>query len=263
MLKKISIITPSFNQGEYIEDAIKSVIDQKNVLIEHIIIDGGSSDNTTEILKKYNHLKWVSEKDRGQTHALNKALELTTGDIIGWLNADDYYEKNIFEKVVNELKKKDVNFVYGNFNYVNKSKQIIRQRKVKNIFFLSKKIISKFICFVPSVTFFINKNDLKNIKFDERMEYTMDKDFFANLINNNLNPKKINLILSNFRLHGANKFEMKNDKLSKDFRYSEGIQIFNKYTKYKIPNNIIGKFIYSSFQKIIIILNYISNFFIK
>jgi glycosyltransferase involved in cell wall biosynthesis len=263
MLKKISIITPSFNQGEYIEDAIKSVIDQKNVLIEHIIIDGGSSDNTTEILKKYNHLKWVSEKDRGQTHALNKALELTTGDIIGWLNADDYYEKNIFEKVVNELKKKDVNFVYGNFNYVNKSKKIIKQRKVKNIFFLSKKIISKFICFIPSVTFFINKKDLKDIKLDERMEYTMDKDFFANLINNNLNPKKINLILSNFRLHGANKLEMKNDKLSKNFRYSEGIQIFNKYTKYKIPNNIIGKFIYSSFQKIIIILNYISNFFIK
>jgi len=263
MLKKISIITPSFNQGEYIEDNIKSVLHQKNVLVEHIIIDGGSTDKTLEIFKKYDHLKWVSEKDRGQTHALNKALELTTGDIVGWLNADDYYEKNIFEKVVNELKKKNVNFVYGNFNYVNKSKEIIKLQKTKKNFFLSKKIISKFICFIPSVTFFINKKDLKDIKLDERMEYTMDKDFFANLINNNLNPKKINLILSNFRLHGANKLEMKNDKLSKNFRYTEGIQIFNKYTKYKIPNNTMGKFIYSSIQKIIIILNYVSNFFIK
>ena len=76
MLKKFSIITPSFNQSEYLEDAIKSVINQKNVLIEHVIIDGGSSDKTTEILKKYNHLKWVSKKDRGQTHALNKALHI-------------------------------------------------------------------------------------------------------------------------------------------------------------------------------------------
>jgi glycosyltransferase involved in cell wall biosynthesis len=263
MLKKVSIITPSFNQCEYLEDAIKSVINQKNILIEHIIIDGGSSDNTTEILKKYDHLKWVSEKDRGQTHALNKALELTTGDIVGWLNADDYYEKNIFESIVNELEKKNINFVYGNFNYVNKSKEIIKKKKAKNVFFLSKKIISRFICFVPSVTFFINKNDLKNIKFDEKMEYTMDKDFFANLINNNLKPKKINLTISNFRLHGANKFEMKNDKISKNIRYCEGIQIFNKYTKYKIPNNLIGRLIYSSFQKIIMILNFISNFFIK
>ncbi len=91
----------------------------------------------------------------------------------------------------------------------------------------------------------------------------MDKDFFANLINNNLKPKKINLTISNFRLHGANKFEMKNDKISKNIRYCEGIQIFNKYTKYKIPNNLIGRLIYSSFQKIIMILNFISNFFIK
>ena len=221
MSKKFSIITPSFNQGEYIEDNIKSVLYQKNVLVEHIIIDGGSTDKTLEILKKYNHLKWISEKDRGQTHALNKALELTTGDIIGWLNADDYYEKNIFNT-------NDACFYYNFFTDVFPEEPVKKNdpiRKVKNIFFLSKKIISKFMesifCLGSTKR---NKSLLNLLQFLYQVIVFVD-----NLINNNLNPKKINLILSNFRLHGANKLEMKNDKLSKDFRYSEGIQIFNKY----------------------------------
>lgn len=82
--------------------------------VEHIIIDGGSTDHTTNILKQYPHLKWISEPDEGQADALNKGLKLATGDIIGWINSDDYYEENIFSEVAAAFEAEPVNWVIGN-----------------------------------------------------------------------------------------------------------------------------------------------------
>ena len=82
--------------------------------VEHIIIDGGSTDNTIDILKKYPHLIWISEPDEGQSDALNKGLKRATGEIIGWINSDDYYEENIFEEVVAAFNEAPVNWVIGN-----------------------------------------------------------------------------------------------------------------------------------------------------
>jgi glycosyltransferase involved in cell wall biosynthesis len=111
---KITILTPSYNQGDFIEENIQSVMNQDYDNIEHIIIDGGSTDGTIEILKKYPHLKWVSEKDEGQSDALNKGFTMATGDIIGWINSDDYYEENIFKKVVDAFRSKKCNWLIGN-----------------------------------------------------------------------------------------------------------------------------------------------------
>lgn len=90
-LPRISIVTPSFNQGPYIEQTIRSVLDQGYPDLEYIIIDGGSTDNTVQILRKYEkHLAyWVSEPDRGQSHAINKGLAVATGEVFNWLNSDD------------------------------------------------------------------------------------------------------------------------------------------------------------------------------
>lgn len=90
---KISIVTPSFNQGHYLEKTILSVIDQGYPNLEYIIIDGGSTDNSVEIIKRYEqHLAfWESVPDRGQSHAINKGFERATGDILAWLNSDDWY----------------------------------------------------------------------------------------------------------------------------------------------------------------------------
>ena len=89
MPPKISIITPSFNSARTIRDTIESVRTQDYANREHIVIDGGSKDGTVELLKEYPHLIWVSEKDEGHYHAMNKGIERATGDIINILNADD------------------------------------------------------------------------------------------------------------------------------------------------------------------------------
>lgn len=90
---KISLVTPSYNQGEFLEETILSVLDQNYPALEYIVIDGGSSDNSLEILKKYDkHLHyWVSEQDEGQYHAINKGFAIATGDVFAWLNSSDFY----------------------------------------------------------------------------------------------------------------------------------------------------------------------------
>lgn len=99
----ISVITPSFNQAAYIEDTIRSVMMQDHPSWEHIVVDGGSTDGTRDILARYPHLRWVAEPDRGQADAVNKGLRLARGEIIGWLNSDDTYLPGALAVAAREL----------------------------------------------------------------------------------------------------------------------------------------------------------------
>ena len=96
---KISIVTPSYNQGEFLEETIRAVLLQNYPNLEYFIMDGGSTDNSVEIIKTYKPwlTYWVSEKDKGQADAINKGFERVTGDILAWLNSDDTYEPDILK----------------------------------------------------------------------------------------------------------------------------------------------------------------------
>lgn len=118
---KVTLITATYNSEKYLEDCIKSVIGQRYKHIEHIVIDGKSKDGTVAIIKKYeSHIaKWISETDRSMYDAINKGMEMATGDIIGILNSDDMLDsENVIEWIVNAFEEKKVDSIYGDLEYV-------------------------------------------------------------------------------------------------------------------------------------------------
>ena len=126
---KISVVTPSYNQAEFLERTILSVLNQSYPNLEYIIIDGGSTDGSVEIIKKYEKYLayWVSEPDRGQAHALNKGFEKATGDLVGWQNSDDIYLPCAFFKVAQiHNKKPDYDIYFGNVYLIDENDEIIR-----------------------------------------------------------------------------------------------------------------------------------------
>lgn len=203
MNSKITIVTPSYNNGLYIEDAIKSVMDQGYSNFEHIIIDGGSNDNTIEILKKYSHLKWVSESDDGQSDALNKGFRMATGDIIGWLNADDYYMPDTFQKVIARFENNAaIDFFYGEYQYVSEQKEFIR--RVKNCRF-DRNMLYFYGCYIPSTSSFFRRRIFEDgIYIDKNLKIIMDKDFFTRIAISGYKIGFIPHVLASFRLREDN-----------------------------------------------------------
>ena len=112
---KITIVTPTFNQGEFIEQTIISILDQNYPNLEYIIVDAGSNDKTVSIIKKYEkHLAWwVSEKDRGQSHAINKGLEKSDGDVFNWVNSDDYLAEGALQVIGERFMDRKISVLCG------------------------------------------------------------------------------------------------------------------------------------------------------
>jgi glycosyltransferase involved in cell wall biosynthesis len=109
------VITPVLDGERFIEDAIRSVLRQEYPRFEHVVVDGGSTDGTVEILKRHPHLRWVSEPDRGQSDAMNKGFDLSSGEVVVYLNADDYFEPGAFHAVVPHFQR-GARFVVGRVN---------------------------------------------------------------------------------------------------------------------------------------------------
>jgi glycosyltransferase involved in cell wall biosynthesis len=203
---KVSIVTPSYNQAQYIERTIKSVLDQNHKDIEYIVIDGGSTDGTVDILKKYSdRIIWKSEKDNGQSDAINKGLRIATGDIVAYLNSDDTYAPGAITKIVNFFKNNpEAKWVSGKCKIINEKDEKIRNSitKYKNFWL---RLINYFWLLVlnpisqPS-TFW--KRELHNEigYFSERKHLAMDYDFWLRICR----KYKFNYLpsyLANFRWH--------------------------------------------------------------
>jgi glycosyltransferase involved in cell wall biosynthesis len=200
---KISIVTPSFNSAKFIEDCIQSVLNQNYPNFEHIIIDGGSTDGTIDILTKYPHLNWISENDKGQSDALNKGFKMASGDLIGWLNADDYYINGTFKLVRTYfLSNPKIDVLYGNCQFVDENKNFISKSKTISINkFL---LVNRF--YIPSTSTFMKKNIFDQNEFiNTSLHYVMDKEFFLRLVYKNKTFKRIPNVLASFRWHDANK----------------------------------------------------------
>lgn len=177
---KISIITPSFNQAEYLEQAILSVLDQKYQNLEYIIVDGGSTDHSVEIIKKYEHklTYWISEKDSGQSEGINKGFAKCTGEIISWLNSDDILVDNSLNKIAKYFIDNNVQILVGGSEHWEQKEKVFIPHTTNPITYIDLLKYNEMICLAqPSV--FYTRNLLLSCGFlNEKLHYTMDLDLW-------------------------------------------------------------------------------------
>lgn len=169
----VSIITPSFNQVSYLEQTIRSVLEQDYPHIEYIVIDGGSTDKSVDIIRKYEGklAYWVSEKDKGQAEAINKGLARATGDIIAWLNSDDYYLPGAVSAAVKTFDEDTkVVLVYGDMLAVDEKGQTFNQLKYSQ---LDLEDLLRFQI-IGQAAVFMRRSALDNLKLDTSYHFFLD-----------------------------------------------------------------------------------------
>jgi glycosyltransferase involved in cell wall biosynthesis len=226
---KISIVTPSYNQGQFLEETIRSVLLQNYPNLEYIIMDGGSTDGSVEIIKQYeNHLSyWISEKDKGQADAIQRAFEKATGEIIGWINSDDYFMPDALSTAAKEfLKQPDMELLIGGYLVIRASgKKICKYYSFPQSF---ESLLCNGPLFGQMATFW-TKNAFFDVgALDVSLEFCFDYDLFLRLTKRK-RPGKINHILAAYRLHEDTKTSIiwdvvgKNEMRSLQTKY--GIQM--------------------------------------
>ncbi|MFO7256963.1 MAG: glycosyltransferase family 2 protein [Bacteroidota bacterium] len=183
-MDKVSIITVCFNSGETIADTVDSVLSQDYKNVEYIVVDGASTDNTMDILRSYGDRihKLVSEKDNGLYDAMNKAIDLSTGDVIGILNSDDIYDnEKVLSRVMHEFATKNVDSVFGDLYYFKPNKPEKPIRHFRGRYFRPGMIRMGIL--PPHPTFFVRREVYdKYGKFDLRYKYAADFDLMARLL---------------------------------------------------------------------------------
>jgi len=199
---KITIVTPSFNQGQFIEETIRSVLLQNYPNLEYIIIDGASSDNSQKIIEKYSPWisYWISQPDSGQSHAINKGLERATGEYFNWLNSDDSLnEKSLFHMGIHFLEN-EFDVVYGNWKVINKIGAVIKKPKSDR---LNLRFLYEFPICQPA-TFYKTEIVIEVDKIDESIHFAMDYDLIVKCFIN-FKFGYIDKVIAKFRLQDASK----------------------------------------------------------
>lgn len=202
---KISIITPSYNQAQFLERTILSVLNQNYPNLEYIIIDGGSTDGSVEIIKKYEKYLayWVSKKDRGQSHAINKGFEKSTGELLAWQNSDDIYLPGIFARIAKLYNTKKYNLIMGDIIVINKEDEPIRTLRYAPWPKFGLKYIGMLIS--NQSAFWTKKLYLKCRPMNENLHFAFDMDFFYRLLIKTKRIKHIPRLFGCFRIHSEAK----------------------------------------------------------
>jgi glycosyltransferase involved in cell wall biosynthesis len=237
---KISIVTPSFNQEKYLEECLLSVKEQCYPDVEHLVMDGGSTDGSVDILREYSakpgwsHLHWLSANDRGQSDALNKGFQKATGDVIGWLNSDDFYFRNCFKDVAEAFQDEHPpDVLCGDCILINEMKKTyqVRHEIEFNAFVLQH---NRMTYINSSGSFFfarkiIADGHLLNPDFHHAMDY----EYYLRLFRAGYRFSHSKKLLGALRLHGSCKSAMYYDKTVREYEQArlENLEALGKLPK--------------------------------
>lgn len=222
---KITLVTPSFNQSLFLERTILSVLGQNYPNIEYVVADGGSTDGSVDIIRRYaDRLSWwVSEKDMGQSHAINKGLRRATGDIVGWLNSDDTLAPGALHAIAQAYQQHpEADLIYGHTCLIDQNDRILRRlcavpTNASELINFNPNMFSQ-----PGTTWRTSLN-AKIGYLDEALHYAMDCDFWIRAAQHGV-LRLLPRHLANLRCHGATKSER-----LRDVRVAEYAELKRRY----------------------------------
>lgn len=197
----VSIVVPSYNQGQFIRATLDSILSQDIDGIEILIMDGGSQDGTVDVLRSYgDQIQWVSEKDRGQSHAINKGFARARSDILGYINSDDTYQPGALAAVLKAFQQHpEADFVYGDFNYIDGTGCILASCQTINFDYDILRYDHNFIC--QPASFWRRSVTERAGPIAEELYYLMDYEFYLRAAAAGMHFYRLRKNLANLRLH--------------------------------------------------------------
>lgn len=203
---KISIVTPSYNQAEFLEKTILSVLNQNYPNLEYIIIDGGSTDGSVEIIRKYEKYLtyWVSEQDEGQAAAINKGFLKSTGEILAWLNSDDTYAPDTIATIADYFCcHPEVDVLYGDVNVIDEHSRVMRRSL--DVIFTKKRLVYGAVGITQAETFFRRDAFIEAGMVRKDFFFCLDAELWLKMCLKGAHFFHLRKILANFRVHKSSK----------------------------------------------------------
>lgn len=212
-LPLVSIITPSFNQVHFLEETIQSVLGQDYPQIEYIIVDGGSTDGSVDMIKKYEGRLawWISEQDQGQTDAINKGFAHSKGEVLAWINSDDTYNPRAVGQAVKYLiENPDVAMVYAGCNFINEAGQVIGKFNSKQTDY--RRLREGYV-HIPQQTMFFRAKYWQELgPLDPSFYFAMDYDLWTRIASKAPIKYLAGQTWANFRIHDLGKTTTHDDR---------------------------------------------------